>query len=354
MHNEYRVFISSTSDLVEERIEAIQAVLASNCVPVSMENWAATSDRPQDRILEKLATCDFFLLLVGRHRGGMLRDTGQSYVEMEYMQATELGLRRVVLVEHISAADEGQLDDAQRDFRERMSQENTTQLWRKPSDVSRLVMGSFLELIVSDKAADCFDTNARLVTHIDRYLERTCKRKDRRKAHIIQYTAANALELVRQLIWAGIKTDLYLISPESEYIISRYQRDKLRTALGEVKNRLRRHGKGFDETLLHIYGYNAPGSLRAVMIDRIDGADQVEHELLAIGTYAYMNVEVPPDMKPTLDIRGGELPGLVLRPRHCGFNVLTQMIVGTLENWHEYRICTEILLADSKRASAAQ
>jgi hypothetical protein len=61
--------LSSTSNLIDERAEAIHAVLASNCVPVSMENWAATSDRPQDLIVEKLATCAFFVLLVGYRRG---------------------------------------------------------------------------------------------------------------------------------------------------------------------------------------------------------------------------------------------------------------------------------------------
>src|SRR5580658_2771849 len=139
MHTEYRVFISSTSDLVDERAEAIHAVLASNCIPVSMENWAATSDQPQDLIREQLATCDFFVLLVGYRRGEIVPGTKQSYVEMEYAQAEELKLDRVVLLAHLSSDDEAQLDELQKDFRKDMSRRNTIRPWRKAGDVTRLV-----------------------------------------------------------------------------------------------------------------------------------------------------------------------------------------------------------------------
>jgi hypothetical protein len=102
-----------------------------------------------------------------------------------------------------------------------------------------------------------------------------------------------------------------------------------------------------------IYGYDAPGLIRAVIVDRVHSEDKVEHDFLAIGTYVYMKMKVQSNDVPILDIRGGELPGLVLRPRHCGFGALTEMVAGTLSNWRTSGVRKELSLEKWKSASAA-
>jgi hypothetical protein len=89
------------------------------------------------------------------------------------------------------------------------------------------------------------------------------------------------------------------------------------------------------------------------MIGRILSDDQEEHELLAIGTYTYMKMKVGSSDAPILDIRGGELPGLVLRPKHCGFKAMTQMVTSTLSNWRESGVCAELALEELESASRA-
>jgi len=40
------------------------------------------------------------------------------------------------------------------------------------------------------------------------------------------------------------------------------------------------------DDLLEIYGYEAPGSLRALLIDRIRRGSEPKHELVAVGAYS--------------------------------------------------------------------
>jgi hypothetical protein len=66
-----------------------------------------------------------------------------------------------------------------------------------------------------------------------------------------------------------------------------------------------------------------------------------------------MKMKVGSHNIPILDIRGGELPGLVLRPKHCGFEPMTRMVTGTLSNWHESGVCAELALEKFESVSGA-
>jgi hypothetical protein len=370
MNKEYKVFISSTSDLVKERARAIRAVLALNCIPVSMENWAATADDPQERIKEKLVDCDFFMLLAGYRYGEIAKRTQRSYVELEYEEASNLKLKRVILVyvknraykietagKDSRSTDIVRLDStsddsttkesavpaingAQARFREHLSRHHTIQVWRDPSDVSSLVMSSLFEIITDRESAAVFAGNADLVTEIGRYLTRAAKRGDRLKAHVIQYTAVNAIELVRPFLLKDIRTDLYVTHPAR--LLNHHQRKRWDENYKTLCNSLHRAGNETDFSLLQVFGYYAPGSLRAVMIERFpttnDGKEQStgEPDFLAVGLYIYMKMPLHNEagkLVDELDIRGGEMPLVVLRPQHQGFRAFAQMVGDMLENW---------------------
>jgi hypothetical protein len=346
MDSEDSVFISSTSDLVEERTEAIRAILTMNCNPVSMENWAASSDRPRERIKEKLATCDIFVLLAGFRYGEIVEETRTSFVELEYNEAVELGLRIVVLMRDSTSSE---VDDQQRVFRETLSKNHTRQTWQRPGDVPRLVMGSLCEIIIGRQAAPAFSRNVDLVPRIESYLDHATRRGFKLRAYVIQYSAANALEIVRAFLWRGVPTELYVISADSKHVISPRQEKRVKDNIDEIITNLRRPGEpSSDHGLLSVFAYDTPGSIRAVMVKRVVDDTTAAPDFLAVGAYVYM--KIPERVNEELDIRGGEMPGIILRPKHDGFKMHADMICGMLENWHANAKCGQVQLQESKKA----
>jgi hypothetical protein len=93
-----------------------------------------------------------------------------------------------------------------------------------------------------------------------------------------------------------------------------------------------------------------------VLVERIlEGAAARSFDFLAIGAYVYM--KIPERKGEELDIRGGEMPGLILRPKHDGFGWHAGMICEMLENWRANAKCREIALRESsklEREDAAQ
>jgi len=69
MNGDYRVLMSTTSDLKRERETASRAVHMANCIPIAMENWTATTKTPEQTVREKLCPCQFFVLLTGASYG---------------------------------------------------------------------------------------------------------------------------------------------------------------------------------------------------------------------------------------------------------------------------------------------
>jgi hypothetical protein len=334
VNKEYKVFISSTSDLAQERAEAIRAVLACNCIPVSMENWAASSADPVSRITEKLAACDYFVLLAGYRSGTTLKELGMPYVELEYEYASKRDLRKVILLKDLKPGEEP--DPRQLEFRTRLSDNHAIQTWRDPHDIARLVMGSLFEMIVFRESAGVVKTNAELADEVGRYLEGPARFEGTARAYVLQYTAVNALEVLRKLLWADVETDLYVVSEDRVRALSEYQEDRLKKNLLHMPNHLEPIGQKLDlDRLLHVYAYNTPGSLRAVLIDTVLPTGKVRHEFVAVSSYVYMMKE--PEGKLILDIRGGELPSIVLRPRHDGFDLFSRLVAMVLRNWQEFR-----------------
>jgi hypothetical protein len=92
MSKKYQVFISSTfQDLIEQRDQAIQAVLDMGHIPIGMEMFSAANDEQWAIISRQIEDSDYYVLVVA-HRYGSMDSSGVSYTEKEFDYAVSLGV----------------------------------------------------------------------------------------------------------------------------------------------------------------------------------------------------------------------------------------------------------------------
>jgi hypothetical protein len=300
-----------------------------------MSDWPPGSRPPDVTIKDRLSGCTLFVLLAGLTYGARAPGKRISYVQREHQLAKELGIPIIVLMQHADSDEAVESD--QKAFRDRLDRDHTVKKWRKASDIAPLVLRSLLET-VKRESATVFADNAALRDEISRFLDRPRTDRGTLVAYLIQYSGHNALNLVRLLLSKKIHTKLYVKCPGELYKLSDYQEERITETIEvQIWNELQHIGKDVRvDDLLEIYGYQAPGAMRALLIDRIhrSGGSRSgvgEHQLVAIGAYTYMNERIKRQWM--LDIRGGEMPGVILAPGHPGFEVSAKLVADTVENW---------------------
>lgn len=93
MKKKYQVFVSSTySDLKEERLEAVNALLDMECIPVGMEQFPASPLSQWEYIKRLIDMSDYYLLIIAGKYGTINCETNLSYTETEYLYAKEKGI----------------------------------------------------------------------------------------------------------------------------------------------------------------------------------------------------------------------------------------------------------------------
>lgn len=95
MTKKYQVFVSSTfDDLKEEREAVIKCLLDSNCIPVGMEQFPASSMSQWEYITKMLEYTDYIVLITAGKYGSINKASGNdlSYTEEEYDYAQEKGI----------------------------------------------------------------------------------------------------------------------------------------------------------------------------------------------------------------------------------------------------------------------
>ena len=84
MEKKYQIFISSTyEDLIEEREQAIKAVLEMGHIPVGMEMFSAADEEQWKIIARQIEETDYYVLIAA-HRYGSETKEGISFTEKEY------------------------------------------------------------------------------------------------------------------------------------------------------------------------------------------------------------------------------------------------------------------------------
>jgi hypothetical protein len=339
VEGKYRVFISARSDLTEEREVAKSAVRQAGWTSEDMSDWPPGSRPPDVTIKDRLSGCTFFVLLAGLTYGAHAPGKRISYVQREHQLAKELGIPIIVLMQ--DAGSDKAVESEQKAFRDRLVRDHTAKTWCKASDIAPLVLSGLLET-VKRESATVFADNAALRDEISRFLDRPRTDRGTLVAHLIQYSGHNAINLVKLLLSKKIHTKLYVKCPGKQYKLSTHQEKRITETIEvQIWNELQHVGKDVKVgELLEIYGYQAPGAMRALLIDRIrrgggSGGGVGEHQLVAIGAYTYMNERIKRQWM--LDIRGGDMPGVILAPGHPGFEVAARMVADTVENWENIK-----------------
>lgn len=158
MDKRYQVFVSSTyEDLREERQEVMHALLELDCIPSGMELFPAASEDQWSLIKKVIAECDYYLI-VSAGRYGSIGPVGQSYTEMEYRHAIDLG-KPVIAFLHkdptqIAVAKAEKTDEGKKrleDFRT-LLQSRMCKFWSSPAELGSVASRSLVRLIKTTPA----------------------------------------------------------------------------------------------------------------------------------------------------------------------------------------------------------
>lgn len=92
MYKKYQVFISSTyTDLIEERQQAVEAVLNANHIPAGMELFKAGSLDQLQTIERWIDESDIYMLILGGRYGTLEPKSKKSYTHLEFEYALNSG-----------------------------------------------------------------------------------------------------------------------------------------------------------------------------------------------------------------------------------------------------------------------
>lgn len=84
----WRVFVSSTyEDMIPYREVVLGALTSIEHLPVGMEHFVSTPDRPLDVCLTDVRRCQLYIVLVGMRYGSIDKESGKSFTELEYEEA---------------------------------------------------------------------------------------------------------------------------------------------------------------------------------------------------------------------------------------------------------------------------
>jgi uncharacterized protein DUF4062 len=85
-----QVFLSSTyEDLIDQRLAAMEAVLAAGHIPAAMEQFSPGDETAWEKIRIWIDSSDCFILILGGRYGSIEPNSGKSYVQLEYEYAIE-------------------------------------------------------------------------------------------------------------------------------------------------------------------------------------------------------------------------------------------------------------------------
>jgi tetratricopeptide (TPR) repeat protein len=94
-----KIYISSTySDLVEHRERVYDVLRKMRYDVMAMEDYVATDERPLDKCLADVASCDLYVGIFAWRYGYIPPGQERSITELEYQQAGESGLERLIFL----------------------------------------------------------------------------------------------------------------------------------------------------------------------------------------------------------------------------------------------------------------
>ena len=152
MDKKYQVFVSSTYvDLLEERKEAIQALLELDCIPIGMELFPASDQDQWSFIQSVIDDCDYYvLILAGRY--GSCADVGVGYTEMEYRYALKTGKPIISFIHSEPGSISANMTDSDPELAKKLeafrglAQKKLCKFWKSPTELGGAVGRSIVQL----------------------------------------------------------------------------------------------------------------------------------------------------------------------------------------------------------------
>lgn len=175
----WRVFVSSTrEDLIPYREAAIKALTSLEQIPVGMDYFVSSSDKPIDVCLATVRRSQLYIVIVGMRYGSIEEGSGKSYTELEYDEAVKnkLPVLAFIIDENECAilprfVDTGEKAEKLSRFKEKLRGSYLVSKFKSAEDLERLVSQSVKQAIeqavVEEKKAES-EEQANEISH---YLE---------------------------------------------------------------------------------------------------------------------------------------------------------------------------------------
>ena len=148
MEKRYQVFVSSTyKDLINERVEVIQALLELDCIPVGMEYFPAADESQWDFIKKLIDESDYYIVIIAGKYGSE-DENGVSYTQKEYEYAVKKNIPIISFIHkdiESLIASKIETDKQKRDKLENFKdivQKRLCKFWSSPQELGAVVSRS--------------------------------------------------------------------------------------------------------------------------------------------------------------------------------------------------------------------
>jgi tetratricopeptide (TPR) repeat protein len=144
-----KIYISSTySDLIEHRQQVYDILRKMRYDVIAMEDYVAADERPLDKCLADVASCDLYVGIFAWRYGYVSPGQERSITELEYWQAGESGLERLIFLLDEDAPwprskmEKGVGGEKIEALRAESAREHTVQFFKSPEELAGQVAAS--------------------------------------------------------------------------------------------------------------------------------------------------------------------------------------------------------------------
>jgi tetratricopeptide (TPR) repeat protein len=165
-----KIYVSSTySDLVEHRQQVYDVLRKMRYDVMAMEDYVATDKRPLDKCLADVASGDLYIGIFAWRYGYVPPGQERSITELEYRQAGQSGLERLIFLLHEEAPwprskmEKGAGGEKIEALRAELAREHTVQFFKSPEELAGQVAASVAKWAQERLDADMDSLRARQV-----------------------------------------------------------------------------------------------------------------------------------------------------------------------------------------------
>lgn len=172
---------------------------------------------------------------------------------------------------------------------------------------------------------DVFEDQVKMVQDVSAYISQN----DVKHATIIQYSGVMITNTLLELMKKGVNVSLWLHNPETA--VSTHQRDRILSSINGMEDQLKTSYEGKRRPKLTIYYYDAPASIRGILVD---------DKMLIIGWYTYNHQIKAHPKDDAFKIAGHNKVSLRVDKEDPGFNSLRSMFQAQIMDYEQHKNAT--------------